>query len=84
MEITDLTIEESTALIREKVAKMESGKLTLDENIKLYSEVTELIAYSLKLLDGYRGKVKDVGERFAELKNGGGKSGAQVEDLYEE
>ena len=61
MEITDLTIEESTALIREKVAKMESGKLTLDENIKLYSEVTELIAYSLKLLDGYRGKVKDVG-----------------------
>ena len=84
MEITDLTIEESTALIREKVAKMESGKLTLDENIKRYSEVTELIAYSLKLLDGYRGKVKDVGERFAELKNGGGKSGAQVEDLYEE
>ena len=45
MEITDLTIEESTALIREKVAKMESGKLTLDENIKLYSEGTELIAY---------------------------------------
>jgi exodeoxyribonuclease VII small subunit len=49
---------------------MESGTLTLQQNVEEYAKACELIAYCLKELDNFKGQIVDINERIEQLKNG--------------
>ena len=60
-----LTFEEAKARLDEIVAKLQSGKGSLDEMVRLYEQGAELSSYCLKLLDGYADRVEAVDEKAA-------------------
>ncbi len=58
-----LTFEMARAQLDETVSKLQSGKDSLDEMVRLYEQGAELSAYCLKLLDGYADRVEAVDQK---------------------
>ena len=60
--------------------------LGLEETMKLYTKICELIEYSLNELGKYQGKITEVNERLAQLGADGLSDVAELEgaDFYEE
>ena len=69
----NLTFEESLVRLEQIVQAMESGKITLDESLKLFQEGTALIRGCEKLLDEAELRVTKV---LA------GEDGAPVEEVF--
>lgn len=65
MEDNKLSFEEAKARLDEIVSKLQSGKDSLDEMVRLYEQGAELSAYCLKLLDGYADRVEAVDQKAA-------------------
>jgi exodeoxyribonuclease VII small subunit len=65
-----MTFEEANKKLEQTVKKMESGTLTLQQNVEEYAKACELIAYCLKELDNFKGQIVDINERIEQLKNG--------------
>lgn len=60
-----LTFEEARCRLDEIVSKLQSGKDSLDEMVRLYEQGAELSAYCLQLLDGYADRVEAVDQKAA-------------------
>lgn len=60
------TFEDALKELKEIIAKLESGNISLEDSIKLFQEGTELISFSHKKLNEIRKKV----EMLVEDKNG--------------
>ena len=58
-----LTFEEKMNRLDEIVAKIDSGNVSLEENLKLYSEGTELINDLEKTLNEAKDKIKKIDEK---------------------
>ena len=58
-----LTFEEKMNRLDEIVAKIDSGNVSLEENLKLYSEGTELINDLEKTLNEAKDKIKKINEK---------------------
>lgn len=86
MDKKNLTIEEANELIEQNVTKLENEALPLEETMKLYTKICELIEYSLNELGKYQGKITEVNERLAQLGADGLSDVAELEgaDFYEE
>ena len=58
-----LTFEEKMNRLDEILAKIDSGNVSLEENLKLYSEGTELINDLEKTLNEAKDKIKKINEK---------------------
>ena len=78
MDKKNLTIEEANELIEQNVSKLENEALPIKETMKLYTDICELIEYSLNELGKYQG--------IAQLGADGLSDVAELEgaDFYEE
>ena len=59
----NLTFEEAKTRLDEIVSKLQSGRNSLDEMVKLYEQGAELSSYCLKLLDSYADRVEAVDQK---------------------
>lgn len=59
------TFEECMKELEEISEKLESGKLSLDESIKLYEKAVELCAACKKMLDDGNGKITVLREKLS-------------------
>lgn len=62
-----MTFEKAIERLEEISTKLESGKLTLEESIKLYEEAVELCSQCKKLLDEGNGKITILREKLGGL-----------------
>ncbi len=65
-----MTYEEASKKLDEIVRKMEDKDTTLDESMQLYEQAYKLITYCQQKLEESRGKISDVNERIAKIRNG--------------
>lgn len=86
MDKKNLTVEQANELIEKYVSKLENEKLPIKESLELYSEICELIEYSLSELDKYQGKIMNINERLAQIGADSMADAAELEgaDFYEE
>jgi len=64
----ELSFEESYSRLEEILEKMNSGKLALEESLKLYEEADQLIAYCSRLLTTAEQKIETlIKQRNGEL-----------------
>ena len=66
MELENLTFEQANAKLESAVSMLESGKMTLDETLKVYKEACLLLYYCCKQLERYKGEIKDINEKLLE------------------
>lgn len=66
MELENLTFEQANAKLESAVSMLESGKMTLDETLKVYKEACLLLDYCCKQLEKYKGEIKDINEKLLE------------------
>ena len=59
MENKNLTFEQANELREKTVSKMESGELTLEQTKEDYAKSCELLAYCIKQLEQWKGKIID-------------------------
>jgi len=63
-----LTFEKANDKLVELVKEMESGKLSLEESMKVYEEAFKLLAFCYDKLENYKGQIVDINSRIDELK----------------
>lgn len=72
----NLTFEQANAMLDETVRRLGESGVTLDESIELYGRACELLAFCVKELDRYKGKITELHGRMINSlrkddKNGG-------------
>lgn len=63
-----MTFEEANRALEETVSKLEDKSISLDESMALYAEACELLAFCVKSLDSYKGKIMDIHKMYIEKK----------------
>lgn len=63
-----LTFEQANLKLEKIVREMESGKLSLEENMKLYEEAFKLLSFCYAQLDNYKGQIVDINTRIEAIK----------------
>lgn len=66
---TKLTFEQANKKLEETVKMLESGKLDLQESMKIYEEACVLLNFCYKELDKCKGQMHDINERIQKLEN---------------
>lgn len=64
-----LTFEQANQKLEELVKEMESGKLSLEESMKVYEEAFKLLAFCYDRLENYKGQIVDINTRIETIKN---------------
>ncbi len=67
----DLTFEKANEQLEAVIKKMESGELTLEENMKCYKEAFSLLSFCYEQLNEFKGQIVDINNRIDEIKNSG-------------
>lgn len=67
-----ITFEQANEQLEKSVKIMEDGNLTLQQSVEEYAKACELLAFCMKELDAYKGKIVDIDERISKLKSSGG------------
>lgn len=65
----NLTFEQANKKLEETVKVLESGKLDLQESMKVYEEACVLLNFCYKELDKCKGQMQDINERISKLDN---------------
>lgn len=68
----EMSFEQANALLEKTVKNMESGSLTLQQNLEEYAKACELLAYCMNKLEECKGQIVDINERIQTIRNGGG------------
>lgn len=63
-----LTFEKANSELEKLVKEMESGKLSLDESIKVYEQASKLLSYCYQQLESYKGQIVDINTKIDALK----------------
>lgn len=63
-----LTFEQANMKLEKIVREMESGKLSLEETMKLYEEAFKLLSFCYAQLDNYKGQIVDINTRIEAIK----------------
>lgn len=66
---TSLTFEQANKKLEETVRILESGKLDLQESMKVYEQACILLNFCYKELDKCKGQMQDINERISKLDN---------------
>ncbi len=64
-----LTFEQANKKLEETVKVLESGKLDLQESMKIYEEACVLLDFCYKELDECKGQMQDINEKISKLEN---------------
>ena len=65
-----MTFEQANSRIDETVRQLEQKSLTLEESMKLYAQACDLLAFCVKELETYKGKITDIHRQRLETKGG--------------
>lgn len=63
-----ITFEKANSQLEKLVKEMESGKLSLEESMKVYEEAFKLLAYCYEQLESYKGQIVDINTRIEAIK----------------
>lgn len=62
----NLTLEQANDLLEDAIKQLENEALSIDESVALYARACELMAFCVKALDGYKGKINAANEKLAQ------------------
>lgn len=65
----NLTFEQANKKLEETVKVLESGKLNLQESMKVYEEACVLLNFCYNELEKCKGQMQDINERISKLDN---------------
>lgn len=63
-----LTFEQANQKLEKLVKEMESGKLSLEESMKVYEESFKLLSFCYDQLENYKGQIVDINTRIEAIK----------------
>ena len=63
-----LTFEKANVQLEKLVKEMESGKLSLEESMKVYEDAFKLLSYCYEQLENYKGQIVDINTRIEAMK----------------
>ena len=62
----NMTLEQANDLLEDAIKQLENEALPMEESVALYARACELMAFCVKALDGYKGKLSAANERLAQ------------------
>ena len=65
-----MTFEQANRRLEETVRRLEQKNITLEESMKLYADACDLLAYCVKELDAYKGRITDIHRQKLEKRGG--------------
>lgn len=66
-----LSFEKANSKLESLIEEMESGKLTLEESMKVYEEAFNLLSYCYDQLENYKGQIMDINTKIETIKEEG-------------
>ena len=61
----NMSLEQANDLLEETIKQLENRALPLEESIALYAKASELLAYCMKKLEAYKGRIEEIDQKLA-------------------
>ena len=67
----EMSLEQANGLLEQTIKKLENRALPMEESIALYAKACELLAYCMKKLEEYKGRIEEIDQKLAgDMKEG--------------
>ncbi|MEE1219633.1 MAG: exodeoxyribonuclease VII small subunit [Ruminococcus sp.] len=64
MKTEKMTFEQADAKLAQAVAQLESGTLSLDESVKVYTQACNYLIYCKNELENHKGQIQNINEKL--------------------
>lgn len=61
----EMSLEQANDLLEQTIKQLENRALPMDESIELYAKACELLAFCMKKLDVYKGRIEQIDQKLA-------------------